>query len=36
MSSRKINDMGWHPKISLKQGINAAYQWFLDNKARYL
>lgn len=29
----KLFSMGWRPKISLDQGIQSAYSWFLENKA---
>ncbi|WP_186576578.1 GDP-L-fucose synthase [Aquibacillus kalidii] len=29
----KLNSLGWEAKISLDQGLNQAYQWFLDNVA---
>lgn len=28
----KINAMGWQAKITLRQGIEHTYQWFLDNQ----
>jgi GDP-L-fucose synthase len=31
MSADKLRSMGWHPKISLEDGIKTTYQWFLDN-----
>jgi GDP-L-fucose synthase len=33
MSAAKLRAMGWSPKIELKDGISAVYQWFLENKA---
>lgn len=27
----KINNLGWHHKISLEKGIKITYQWFLNN-----
>ena len=27
----KINELGWKSKSSLKDGIQAAYRWFLEN-----
>lgn len=30
MSNAKINAMGWRPRIQLRDGIAASYQWFLD------
>lgn len=31
VDSSKINELGWKPKISLKDGIEAEYRWFLKN-----
>lgn len=31
MDSAKLRDMGWAPKISLEQGLEEAYAWFVDN-----
>jgi GDP-L-fucose synthase len=31
LDSRKINALGWQPKISLREGITNTYQWFLKN-----
>ena len=33
MSVKKISGLGWTPKISLKVGIEATYNWFLDSVA---
>jgi GDP-L-fucose synthase len=33
MSADKLRATGWSPKIDLKDGIAAVYQWFLANKA---
>lgn len=33
MSSQKLLDMGWAPKIGLEDGIRQTYDWFLDNHA---
>ena len=30
MSSRKLNDMGWTPSISLRDGISSTYNWYLS------
>ena len=27
----KIRELGWHPKISLRDGVARFYEWFLDN-----
>src|SRR5256885_1822732 len=29
----KIRELGWHPKISLRDGVARLYEWFLDNYA---
>ncbi|MFT7237004.1 MAG: nucleoside-diphosphate-sugar epimerase [Cyclobacteriaceae bacterium] len=26
MSSKRINELGWHPKIKLKEGITSVYK----------
>ena len=31
LDSRKINKLGWQPKISLSQGIETTYEWFKEN-----
>ena len=31
LDSRKINKLGWQPKISLSQGIETTYKWFKEN-----
>ena len=31
LDSRKINNLGWKPSISLDQGIKLTVQWYLDN-----
>lgn len=33
MSNAKLAGLGWHPRISLEQGITSTYQWFLDHPA---
>lgn len=30
MSSKKLNDMGWAPSISLRDGISSTYDWYLN------
>ena len=32
LDSRKIQSLGWVPKISLQQGIKSTYEWFLENE----
>lgn len=29
----KINNLGWHPSVSLEKGIELTYQWFIKNYA---
>tara|TARA_B100000674_G_C37129952_1_gene597338 strand:- start:54 stop:497 length:444 start_codon:yes stop_codon:yes gene_type:complete len=31
MDSSRINKLGWKPKISLKEGIESTYEWFINN-----
>lgn len=31
MSARKLRAMGWEPSISLREGLNQTYQWFVEN-----
>lgn len=31
MSSARINGMGWTPRISLREGIEQTYRWYLEN-----
>jgi len=31
----KLNQVGWHAKINLEDGVKTTYQWFLDNKESY-
>jgi GDP-L-fucose synthase len=33
MSADRLSAMGWHPKISLRSGVEATYAWFLDHEA---
>jgi GDP-L-fucose synthase len=28
---KKIGELGWHPRIALRQGIAQTYEWFLIN-----
>jgi GDP-L-fucose synthase len=32
MSADRLRARGWHPRISLEDGIAAAYRWFLDHE----
>jgi len=31
LDSSKITNLGWSPKINLKDGLNSTYRWFLKN-----
>jgi GDP-L-fucose synthase len=31
LDTRKINDLGWKPAITLEDGIRSTYQWFLEH-----
>lgn len=31
MDAEKIKSLGWEPKIALREGIDKAYQWYLEN-----
>lgn len=33
MSSRRLAEMGWTPKVELRDGLRSAYQWYVDNVA---
>lgn len=33
MDSSKLADLGWSPKISLREGLEATYKWYLQNAA---
>jgi GDP-L-fucose synthase len=33
MDNSRIQALGWTPKISLKQGIQEVYQWYLWNES---
>ena len=30
LDNSKIDSLGWHPKISLVEGVTRTYEWFLD------
>jgi len=34
MDVSRLNNMGWRPRISLEDGIQRTYQWFLANRER--
>lgn len=31
LDTKKLNQLGWHAKISLKEGLRNTYEWFLNN-----
>jgi len=31
VDTKKLNDLGWKPKIELKQGLTKTYDWFINN-----
>jgi GDP-L-fucose synthase len=33
LDTTRINALGWHPTISLRDGVTTTYQWFLANAA---
>lgn len=33
VDTTRLNELGWTPKISLKQGIQSTYEWFLQNSS---
>lgn len=35
MDSSRLNALGWHPKITLQEGLKSAYADFLNNQTRY-
>jgi len=34
MDSRRLNGMGWKPKVTLAEGVQETYQWFLGNHVK--
>lgn len=32
MDSSKINGFGWHPRIGIRQGLEATYRWYQENQ----
>lgn len=35
LDTTKLETIGWRPKVSLKEGIELTYNWFLDNVAKH-
>jgi GDP-L-fucose synthase len=35
LDTRRLNDLGWHAKIPLIEGIRATYEWFLRHQSDY-
>jgi len=33
MSGERLQQLGWKPKISLRQGVEQTYRWYLENCA---
>jgi GDP-L-fucose synthase len=33
MSAEKIRGLGWAPSISLRDGVEATYRWFLEQRS---
>jgi GDP-L-fucose synthase len=33
MSADRLREMGWAPRIGLREGLESTYRWFLDNEA---
>ena len=33
MDSSVLENLGWHPKIPLEEGLTETYKWFIDNKS---
>ena len=31
LDTEKINNFGWHPEISLKNGLAQTYRWYIEN-----
>lgn len=32
MDSRRLNALGWHAKIDIRQGLEKTYEWYLENE----
>ncbi len=35
MDTAKLTGLGWQPVIGMEEGLNATYQWFLQNQGRF-
>lgn len=35
LDTRRLNAMGWRPKIDLRQGISKTYQWYINSNPRF-
>ncbi len=35
MDVSRLNALGWHANISLEQGLDSAYRWFIENQHNY-
>jgi GDP-L-fucose synthase len=33
LDTTRINDLGWHPTIKLRDGVASTYEWYVDNVA---
>ncbi|CAB4882009.1 unannotated protein [freshwater metagenome] len=33
LDTSRINELGWRPQISLRDGVASTYDWYLANKA---
>ena len=31
LDTQRINDLGWHPEINIKEGLLDTYKWYLEN-----
>jgi GDP-L-fucose synthase len=32
MSSERLKELGWEPRVPLRDGIEQTYRWFLENR----
>jgi GDP-L-fucose synthase len=35
LDSSRLHDLGWRPRISLREGLRTTYDWFLSNQERF-